>query len=1270
VLPNVTLTLTDTSTKAVKETHSEADGGFVFANILAGTYQLTGAMNGFQTAVLNGVVVDSGRTLDLTVELKVGTATERVEVSTAAVQLETTSNEVGSTINSKMISTLPYTSRDALNFALLIPGAQSASGGSTFDGLPNASLNISIDGMNSNSQRFKSGGTSFYSFGSFRLDAVEEVTVSTAGLGAESGGGGAMDIRFTTKRGTDRYHFHLLEQFYNEDLNANSYFNKLTKSATNLFVHRGKSRTQDYAGNVGGPLAPFIPSLKNKLFFFLNFEDVPGYGGTTSTVTVLTPNTYTGLFTYLGTDGQNHSVNLLTAVAASGCQPNCTSTIDPTISGVLGQIQATQVHSIGYLPINGQPYWQTMQYGQPTYNGNIYPTARIDWIINSKVAWHGTWNDHRYIVTGTPNYPDGPFPSTNGYLLNSPVTSNTFDFTITPHLLNSIAVGTQGNMEYFYSPSDVHQWAQYGNRNLSLWPVVSGQPTINPLVPNNTPWKRNNPVWQVNDNGTWIKDKHTITFGANFLRTSFYEQSYGNAGITSLSFGIATNDAVNNVLSQTSGVLPFINTSSTTDITNARNLYAMLTGRISSYYTSYNVDEKTHGYAQFAPLMQRFALNTLGTYLQDSWRVTSNLTVNFGLHWEFDGPIHNTNGIDSWPTNLYGPSNANFQPGVLNASFNPVVNVQGTVYQRDNVTPAPTFGFAWSPNGGEGLLGRFLGHAKSVIGGSYGISYYNEGLNAISNLQCCNVGTSQSADASAAIGANPGAYNLTTAAPPMVYNPTSFTQQSSLMGFPTNGGTTIYYANPDLKSPYVQSWNLRFQREISRGTVLDIRYVGNKGTHLWHYQNMNETNVFENGFLQEFQNAQSNLAIANGISVAQLTSLPAPTLSVNNFSNTGKAGQVALPILAAAFGANGTQTALSTSSGFGSSTYIQYLEQGNVGTFASSLASTSTGTTYCRMVGSNFTPCANQGYTTKTAYAMNFFRPNPYANSIYYQNDDGNTNYNALQIELRKSLAHGLMVDAHYTLSHTLGTFNNSSDQTASYTYRTLRNGHLDYGPLNFDHRHAMVIYFQYDLPFGKGKWVNVDNKILNAIVGGWTIGDQTNVVSGGPVLLSCARMTFNATADGGCVLGSGLNIQQLLQRTATNASYTYAIGNSTYAAGTVIQAGQYDHFCNCFHTNVSDIQQANGTVVPADFQPYDQAGALGPRIYYTGKTAYTLNASVTKVFQIKERIRLRLYAEASNFLNHPFFSQGSISVTSTSFGNITSASGNRTMFLRGVLDF
>jgi hypothetical protein len=98
---------------------------------------------------------------------------------------------------------------------------------------------------------------------------VEQVTVSTTGLGADAGGEGAMTIRMTTKRGTDQYHGKVLEQFYNEDLNANSYFNNLRG------LPRAKSRQNNIAGALGGPLVPFVPYLKHKLFFFAYFEAIP-----------------------------------------------------------------------------------------------------------------------------------------------------------------------------------------------------------------------------------------------------------------------------------------------------------------------------------------------------------------------------------------------------------------------------------------------------------------------------------------------------------------------------------------------------------------------------------------------------------------------------------------------------------------------------------------------------------------------------------------------------------------------------------------------------------------------------------------------------------------------------------------------------------------------------------------------------------------------------------------------------------------------------------
>lgn len=237
VVPKASLQLVDMATNVARATTSGEDGSFAFTNLPAGSFKLTATSPGFQATVLESIVVDTGRTTDVTIQLALGSTTESVQVTASGTQLETTSNEVGNTINVKSIADLPYTSRDALNFSLLTAGGvsttTSAGTSQTFNGLPNASMNITLDGMNNNSQRFKSGGTSFYTFAPERLDAIEEVTVSTSGMNADQSGDGAMNIRFTTKRGTDKYHFHVLEQFANEDLNANSWFNNARGIARN-----------------------------------------------------------------------------------------------------------------------------------------------------------------------------------------------------------------------------------------------------------------------------------------------------------------------------------------------------------------------------------------------------------------------------------------------------------------------------------------------------------------------------------------------------------------------------------------------------------------------------------------------------------------------------------------------------------------------------------------------------------------------------------------------------------------------------------------------------------------------------------------------------------------------------------------------------------------------------------------------------------------------------------------------------------------------------
>ncbi len=172
-----------------------------------------------------------------------------------------------------------------------------------------------------------------------------------------------------------------------------------------------------------------------------------------------------------------------------------------------------------------------------------------------------------------------------------------------------------------------------------------------------------------------------------------------------------------------------------------------------------------------------------------------------------------------------------------------------------------------------------------------------------------------------------------------------------------------------MKSPMIVNWTLGYQRELWRDAALEIRYVGNRGSNLWRFYNINETNIIENNFVQEFRNAQRNLAInvANG---------------QTGFANNGLPGQVALPIFETAFGPRGSQPALAATAGFNNATFITNLQQGEAGRLANTLAgnAANSGPTYtCRLVGNGLPGCASRGFNAPGAYPINFFQANPFA---------------------------------------------------------------------------------------------------------------------------------------------------------------------------------------------------------------------------------------------------------------------------------------------------
>lgn len=258
------LVLVDLGTGNTQQTKSGSDGGFVFPNLQPGSYTLTATATGFQPVTLQSLIVQTARASDVVVEFQVAALTEMVQVEGRAPLLETSSTTIANTVRNEDIAKLPLAGRNVLNFALLVPGTATSSGArdSEYNGLPGGAIAITLDGVNNNSQRFRSGGTSFFVFAPVRLGAIEEVTVSTGGLTADAGAEGAVQIQFTTKRGSNRFRGQVFDTIINEGLNATRAVDKARG------IPKTRVRQHEYGFNLGGPI------LRNKLFFFGNFEQI------------------------------------------------------------------------------------------------------------------------------------------------------------------------------------------------------------------------------------------------------------------------------------------------------------------------------------------------------------------------------------------------------------------------------------------------------------------------------------------------------------------------------------------------------------------------------------------------------------------------------------------------------------------------------------------------------------------------------------------------------------------------------------------------------------------------------------------------------------------------------------------------------------------------------------------------------------------------------------------------------------------------------------
>jgi hypothetical protein len=1195
VIPGATLTISQPSTGFTRTVVATGNGAYSFPDLNSGQYVLRVSAKGFADALYNGVTVDPGRVLDLNVHMRIGSSTQTVEVSSQGEVLETTTNTLATTISPEAVQDLPLNGRDALPFAQLVSGAQS--GGDqrfeTYNAMPNASINISVDGMNDNFQRFRTSTTGFFDAAPLRIGAIDDLTVSTNDLTADAGAEGGATLRFELKRGTNHFHGNAFWQTQNSAFNANTFYN----DAQSPQIPKTPYHLNDFGGSIGGPV------WKDKVFFFVNYEQEYVPGNLTGYADILTPSAENGNFTYTGTENNQHTVNLLSIAASNGFP----STVNSVVASEFSQINASVPKAYATYTTD-LPYQDLIAWQYRWNYDQIYPTARIDYQITPKIEWHVAYNVEWRTYPGYQQYPG----DTNTYsAFNS--TYGTFstglNWTITNSLVNQLNAGLLNTQEEFNHGNSWNPFAAENNIIIYAPGFVNGTTTLNPWIPNyQLPEPRNNPVRNVNDLLTWTHGKHSITIGGDVRNSTDFDT--GDNDPPGYNLGISSLDPAVSMFNSTN--FPDLNFNETNqqDLLNAENLYATLVGRISSVGGYNYVNSATHQYQVEGVFKQPEAQTVGGLYVQDAWRATPHLAFNFGFRWQFSGAVHNTNDTYTSPTyaNLLGPSAALFQPGTLNGVQNPQIALRPAPFSGDMREPAPNIGFAWNPTFNEGgLLDKLAGGNKLVLRGGAAITWYDEGWTTVEQAtEYSNPGDTQVAylEPGPTTNTPPGEFAAGSlalgASPTLNVSPTSFSFPVPESGF-TFAGQPFGTIDPHIRSPYIENWYFGIQRQLPGNTVIEVNYVANHSVHEWQNYDLNEVNIFENGFLSEFKQAQANLAANGGTSFAD---------------NTGASGVTALPIEDQAFGVG--------NSAFTNPNYISYVQTGQAGALANAIATNST--YFCNLVGNGagaFTPCINYGYTSPTPYPINFFQANPYATGepITVLSDPGSESYNGLQAQVKHPAGHGLMLMANYAYSHAftnryIGDYYTADEALENFT--TLRDPRLNRSPSPYDQRHTFRTYALYHLPWRTG------SHLLNEAVSGWTLSPIFEWQTGRNFKLLGQTNTFNYydnyanqpdVSDSGVVL-NGITVRQLQKMVGYYPDTT--------SAGSSVPRLLMPQ--SVFGTG-------NGQVGPET-----TPGQLGQFVFLHGPQIVSTDFAVTKDFPLFEQLHMNIQAIMLNLFNHPLW--------------------------------
>jgi hypothetical protein len=1177
-IPGATVTVTDESKGTSVVVQSGSSGDYSVEHLIPDVYDVKVTYQGFQTSETKGIQVYADSSPKVDVKLTVGGESTTVEVNADTVPvLKSDRADVSTEITGQDVANLPVSGRNFTNLQLLLPGAQTLSWAHASDENPQGSAQIQIDGQAFGGVAFELDGTDNQDaiLGIIvinpPLDSVSEVKVATQNFDAEFGKAVSSVMTSQTKSGTNSFHGSLFDyRTSNANLAKNPY-TQYPAFGTNPRVPVSPGLKSLFGGSIGGPV------LKDKLFFFADYQGQRQVAGVSATTTIPTARLVN---TCLGTEATNTGV--------AGCDFSDYANAGGTGNGIVYQQPTAAYGLTAPTPYPGNvipaaqvsPQWiATIKLLQPYSNraiapaldgsltgiGNNYTASgsgpfnnnawdeRVDYTLSEKIHVFERFSRFTDTLVGGQIFGalGGPGVGYNNYGGNSKGANDSLaigaDYAISSNLLTDLRLGYY---RYDIIDTKVDQDATPATTLLGIpglnngFPGTGGLPDFNVSAPGsggnnfgdglnvsrcNCPLTEKEDQFQIVNNWTKIIKTHSVKFGADirYARNLRVPSDANRTGILNFSNGPTSDPALSN-----SGG-------------NGWATFAL--GQVPGFnrYVSTSTNAKEFQKRDFF-------------YVQDTWRANQNLTLNLGLRYEIYFP-EAVNGKGNGALMEYNDGTSN---GYL--------NVAGTGGIGSNMGWSPA---KWSFNPRIGAAYQF--DPKTVIRAGYGRSF---DIGVFGSLfghvvtQNLPVLANQNISSATATGY---AFCLGPDTPGCTAAGASSTSPAVAGGGPNNNPTAVFPSVPtngllpapgfnvnikarpnDVRLPTIDAWNLSVQRAITPTLSVTMAYVGNKGTH---------------------------------------------TLSAGDGNTTGP--DEAAIVLPAQYSVIGTP--------------LHYDPKPNVqaGTPGAPYGigvdgGTNSGTLLTRYYGGSLPACHDPSYLAQAAAAGVTLPANGgcgYANnniSFYGNNQD--SHFNALQITVAKQYTKGLSGNIAYA-------WQKGIDFSSQYATWDKNNGK---GRNNDIREQQITMYGVYDLPFGrKGMFATSVPGWADQIIGGWQLSPVLTWGSGLPFSLTYNECSSSTGASNAICFPNGRG--SFLH---THLSGLDPIAHQRTFFNRVVPAGQ--NLCDGLGTY-------NGFTCPG----LDQLGNTGRNSNF-GPTFFNTDMSVVKRFPIHESINLQFRMDAFNTFN------------------------------------